>query len=153
MYKNKVTSDMKLRYSMVITPYRCRVHSVRTKPSGHRRRMMGPRYPKISMGREDARAYTNIPCTPEMVANSGYEKRIPEPRAIRVSCHSIVVRGAGMELERQHFSHASINLIEYLRYNLSFAVARQDLPRKTHTLPQQASVPRLDPNATSTQRP
>jgi len=55
--------------------------------------MMGPRYPKISMGREDARAYTNMPCTPEMVANSGYEKRIPEPRAIRVSCHSIVFRG------------------------------------------------------------
>jgi hypothetical protein len=39
-------------------------------------------------------------------------------------------RGAGDRLERQHFSHASINLIEYLRYNLSFVVARQDLLRK-----------------------
>jgi hypothetical protein len=56
MYKNKVTRDMKLRYSIVITPYRWRVHSVRTKPSGHRRRMIGPRYPKMSMGSDDARA-------------------------------------------------------------------------------------------------
>lgn len=52
MYRNKVTRVMKLRYSMVRTPYRCLVHSVRTKPSGHRRRMTGPRYPNMRMGRE-----------------------------------------------------------------------------------------------------
>jgi hypothetical protein len=61
-----------------------------------------------------------------------------------------------MELERQHFSHASINLIEYLRYNLSFVAAHQGLPgADTHLSAYSNSkcAPRVDPDNTSTQRP
>lgn len=56
MYKNSVTRVMKLRYSIVTVPYLCLVHSVKTKPSGHLRRMMGPRAPKMSIGSADASA-------------------------------------------------------------------------------------------------
>jgi hypothetical protein len=56
MYRKSVTSDMKLRYSAAKVPYRCLVHSVRTKPSGHLRRIIGPSAAKISKGRPDDRA-------------------------------------------------------------------------------------------------
>lgn len=56
MYKNMVTNVRKLNHRAVITPYRWRVHSVRTKPSGHFRRMTGPRAANISKGRADIRA-------------------------------------------------------------------------------------------------
>lgn len=48
-----------------------------------------------------------------------------EPRATKSQFLSKGKRekGEGDFLERQHFSHASINLIEYLRYNLSFVSA------------------------------
>jgi len=56
MYKKSVARVMKLRYNAATVPYRCLVHSVRTKPWGHLRRMMGPSAAKISRGRADDRA-------------------------------------------------------------------------------------------------
>lgn len=61
MYKNMVTSVRKLSHSAVTAPYRWRVHSVRTKPSGHFLRMMGPRAAKASSGRAEVSAYTTTP--------------------------------------------------------------------------------------------
>ena len=42
-----------LRYNAATMPYLCRVHSVRTKPSGHLRRIIGPRAPKTRSGSDD----------------------------------------------------------------------------------------------------
>lgn len=56
MYRNMVTSVKKLSHRAVTMPYRWRTHSVRTKPSGHFLRMMGPSAAKISSGRADVRA-------------------------------------------------------------------------------------------------
>ena len=81
MYRNIVMSVHTLSSKPATEPYRWRVHSVRTNPSGHFLRMMGPRYPKTSSGRALASAYTTTPWTPAMVAISGYVKRMPEPRA------------------------------------------------------------------------
>lgn len=60
-----------LRYKLVITPYRCLVHSVKTKPSGHLRRIMGPSQANTSKGKLLANAYTTSPCTPAIVAICG----------------------------------------------------------------------------------
>lgn len=56
MYRKSVTNVMKLRYKAANVPYRCLVHSVRTKPSGHLRLMMGPSAAKISSGSADESA-------------------------------------------------------------------------------------------------
>lgn len=56
MYKNSVTSVMKLRYSIATVPYLCLVHSVSTKPSGHFFLMIGPSAPKRSMGAAEEKA-------------------------------------------------------------------------------------------------
>lgn len=85
MYRNMVTSVRKLSHSAVATPYRWRTHSVRTKPSGHLRRMTGPSAAKMSSGSADVRAYVTTPWTPAMVASSGYENRMPDPRPGGVS--------------------------------------------------------------------
>lgn len=61
MYKNSVTRLMKLKYKAANVPYRCLVHSVRTKPSGHLFLMMGPSTAKASRGRAEARAYVITP--------------------------------------------------------------------------------------------
>lgn len=71
MYRNMVTSVRKLSQSAVTTPYRWRVHSVRTKPSGHFFRMIGPRAAKTSSGSAEVSAYTTTPWTPAMVASCG----------------------------------------------------------------------------------
>ena len=46
----------RLKYNAVTTPYRCLVHSVSTKPSGHFLRMIGPRKPNTSSGNDEERA-------------------------------------------------------------------------------------------------
>lgn len=56
MYRKRVTRVMKLSQSIARVPYRCLTHSVKTKPSGHWRRMMGPSAPKMSMGKADEKA-------------------------------------------------------------------------------------------------
>lgn len=71
MYRKRVTSVIKLKYSAAGGPYRWRVHSVRTNPSGHFRLMMGPTAAKAKRGRADDRAYTTTPWTPARVASSG----------------------------------------------------------------------------------
>lgn len=81
MYRKMVMSVHTLSSRPATAPYRWRVHSVRTKPSGHLRRMMGPRKPKTSSGRALDSAYTMTPWRPAMVAISGYVKRMPDPRA------------------------------------------------------------------------
>ncbi|KAB8356450.1 hypothetical protein FH972_024033 [Carpinus fangiana] len=50
---DNLTHVMTLRYNEVKTPYRWRVHSVRTKPSGHFRRMIGPSAANASNGSEE----------------------------------------------------------------------------------------------------
>lgn len=52
MYRKMVMRVQMLRNKPATAPYLCLVHSVRTKPSGHFRRMMGPKTPKINNGRE-----------------------------------------------------------------------------------------------------
>ena len=61
MYRNNVTNVMKLRYSIATVPYRCLVHSVSTKPSGHLRLMIGPSAPNRSIGTAEEKAYTTTP--------------------------------------------------------------------------------------------
>lgn len=51
------------------------------------------------------------PWTPAMVASCGYENKMPDPRPRRVSMLGRGVTGKDKS-ERQHVSHASINLIE-----------------------------------------
>lgn len=46
----------RLKYRAVITPYRCLVHSVKTKPSGHFLLMIGPRKPNTRSGRDEDKA-------------------------------------------------------------------------------------------------
>jgi len=43
----------RLKYKAVTIPYLCRVHSVRTNPSGHFFLMMGPRKPKTRSGKDE----------------------------------------------------------------------------------------------------
>ena len=43
----------RLKYNAVTMPYLCLVHSVRTKPCGHFFRIMGPRKPKIKIGKDE----------------------------------------------------------------------------------------------------
>lgn len=50
MYRNMVIKVQMLRKSPATAPYRCLVHSVRTKPSGHLRLIMGPSAPKTRSG-------------------------------------------------------------------------------------------------------
>jgi hypothetical protein len=97
-----------------------------------------------------------MPWTPEMVANSGYEKRIPDPRATRVSCHSNVEKGGGRGgpgLERW-----GTTIDTAAEPDRVFTVQSQ-LRRRTPGSPQKGHVcnrkhaPRLDPDDTSTQRP
>jgi hypothetical protein len=68
MYKKIVMRVHKLRNRPATAPYLRLVHSVKTNPSGHLRLMIGPRKPKTRSGREDERAYTTNPCTPQIVA-------------------------------------------------------------------------------------
>ena len=51
----------KLKYNAVTTPYRCLVHSVRMKPSGHFFLMIGPKNANIMSGSDEERAYTTSP--------------------------------------------------------------------------------------------
>lgn len=115
MYKKSVRSVKALRYSAVASPYRWRVHSVRTNPSGHFRRMMGVRKAKIRIGAAEEMAYTMTPWRPASVASWGYENRMPDPMAETVRIEGqqerTLERGGGRP-KRQHISHASINLIE-----------------------------------------
>ena len=59
-----------------------------------------------------------------MVAISGYENKIPDPRAgcqvIQPTVSGVISRKDMKKGERQHVPHASIILIECLRCNLSF---------------------------------
>lgn len=43
----------RLRYRAVTIPYLCLVHSVRTNPSGHFLRMIGPRNPNTKSGKDE----------------------------------------------------------------------------------------------------
>ena len=45
----------KLKYKAVTMPYLCFVHVVRTKPSGHLLRIIGPRKPKTKSGNDEER--------------------------------------------------------------------------------------------------
>ena len=95
MYKNMVISVHALRNRPATAPYRCLVHSVNTKPSGHLRLMIGPSAPKTNRGSDDDSAYTKSPWTPAIVAIWGYVNRIPDPNALECLCQPTSMRRGG----------------------------------------------------------
>lgn len=56
MYRNSVTSVIKLRNNAAASPYRCLVHSVKTNPCGHFFLMIGPSHAKANRGSAELRA-------------------------------------------------------------------------------------------------
>ena len=55
--------------------------------------MIGPKAPNTKRGRDEDNAYTMTPCTPHMVAISGYVKRMPAPSpTVNALCQLLLER-------------------------------------------------------------
>lgn len=68
MNKNMVKQVKKDKYMAVTIPNLCLTHSVKIKPSGHLRLMIGPTNANPTIGIAPQIVYTKRPCNPEMFA-------------------------------------------------------------------------------------